>query len=845
MDINRQRVIDVTIEDEMKSSYLDYAMSVIISRALPDVRDGLKPVHRRILYAMKELGLYHNKPFKKSATVVGDVLGKYHPHGDMAVYESLVRMVQDFSLRYPLVKGQGNFGSIDGDSAAAYRYTEAKLSKIAEEMLVDIDKDTIDFMPNFDGSYKEPVVLPSKFPNILANGTSGIAVGMATNIPPHNITELVDGMVAYIDDQDIPVDKLMKYIKGPDFPTGGIIQGVSGVKKAYETGKGQIIIKGKVKFETKKNDKEQIIITEIPYQTNKTKLIEKIADLVNNKVIEDISDIRDESDRDGMRIVLELKRGAEKKVVLNKLYKHTQLKTTYSIMFICLVNNEPKVLGLKDIIFNYIKHREVVVKRRTEFDLKKAEERAHIVEGLKIALSNIDEVVRIIKTSENVQDASEKLQEKFKLSKVQANAILEMKLSRLTGLEREKLDEEYEELIKLIEKLKFILSSEKNILNVVKEELLEIKKEYGDERLTEIVPSEDEELEIEDLIADENVIVTITHQGYIKRQSISSYRKQNRGGKGIIGLTTKDDDFAEKIFIASTHQYILFFTNRGKVYWLKVFQIPEGGRTSKGRAIVNLLELEKGEEIMGSVPVREFDDKHFVFIITKNGIAKKTVLSAFRNPRKGGIIALSLNDEDNVADVALTDGNNDVIIVTKWGMAIRFNENEVRDMGRSATGVRGVTLDKDDEVVSMVVVKRESTLFIATENGFGKRSEMQEYRKTHRGGKGVIAIKTHERNGAVVDAIEVLDNDELLLIAESGQIVRIAVSDIRVIGRNTGGVRLMNLTEGDKLVDVAIIAHEYSTGDNGFEKSDESENPAQEEIEEEKKDKAKLDENEE
>lgn len=845
MDINRQRVIDVTIEDEMKSSYLDYAMSVIISRALPDVRDGLKPVHRRILYAMKELGLYHNKPFKKSATVVGDVLGKYHPHGDMAVYESLVRMVQDFSLRYPLVKGQGNFGSIDGDSAAAYRYTEAKLSKIAEEMLVDIDKDTIDFMPNFDGSYKEPVVLPSKFPNILANGTSGIAVGMATNIPPHNITELVDGMVAYIDDQDIPVDKLMKYIKGPDFPTGGIIQGVSGVKKAYETGKGQIIIKGKVKFETKKNDKEQIIITEIPYQTNKTKLIEKIADLVNNKVIEDISDIRDESDRDGMRIVLELKRGAEKKVVLNKLYKHTQLKTTYSIMFICLVNNEPKVLGLKDIIFNYIKHREVVVKRRTEFDLKKAEERAHIVEGLKIALSNIDEVVRIIKTSENVQDASEKLQEKFKLSKVQANAILEMKLSRLTGLEREKLDEEYEELIKLIEKLKFILSSEKNILNVVKEELLEIKKEYGDERLTEIVPSEDEELEIEDLIADENVIVTITHQGYIKRQSISSYRKQNRGGKGIIGLTTKDDDFAEKIFIASTHQYILFFTNRGKVYWLKVFQIPEGGRTSKGRAIVNLLELEKGEEIMGSVPVREFDDKHFVFIITKNGIAKKTVLSAFRNPRKGGIIALSLNDEDNVADVALTDGNNDVIIVTKWGMAIRFNENEVRDMGRSATGVRGVTLDKDDEVVSMVVVKRESTLFIATENGFGKRSEMQEYRKTHRGGKGVIAIKTHERNGAVVDAIEVLDNDELLLIAESGQIVRIAVSDIRVIGRNTGGVRLMNLTEGDKLVDVAIIAHEYSTGDNGFEKSDENENLVQEEIEEEKKDKAKLDENEE
>jgi len=832
MDINRHRIIDVTIEDEMKSSYLDYAMSVIISRALPDVRDGLKPVHRRILFAMRELGLYHNKPFKKSATVVGDVLGKYHPHGDMAVYDTLVRMVQEFSLRYPLVKGQGNFGSIDGDSAAAYRYTETKLSKIAEEILVDIEKETVDFMPNFDGSYKEPVVLPSKFPNILANGTSGIAVGMATNIPPHNIKELVDGMVAYIDDQDIGVDKLMKHIKGPDFPTGGIIQGINGIKQAYETGKGRIIIKGRVKFETKKNEKEQIIITEIPYQTNKTNLIEKISELVNKKIIDDISDIRDESDRDGMRIVLELKRGAEKKVVLNQLYKHTQLKTSFSIMFICLVNNEPKVLSLKEIIHHYIKHREEIVKRRTEFDLKKAEERAHIVEGLKIAVSNIDEIVKIIKTSENVQNASDRLQKRFKLSPTQTNAILEMKLARLTALERDKLDQEYEELIKLIERLKFILSTEKNILNVVKEELIEIKKEYSDERLTEIVPSEDEDLEIEDLIADENVIVTITHQGYIKRQSISSYRKQNRGGKGIIGLTAKDDDFAEKIFVASTHQYILFFTNKGKVYWLKVFQIPEGGRTSKGRAIVNLLELEKDEAIKGSVPVRDFDDNHSVFIITEKGIGKKTELSAYSNPRKGGIIALNLNEDDNVADVALTDGSNDVIIVTKWGMAIRFNENEVRDMGRGATGVKAIKLDKDDEVVSMVVVKRESTLFIATENGYGKRSDMQEYRTTHRGGKGVITIKTHERNGTVVDAIEVFDKDELLLIAESGQLMRISVSDLRVIGRNTAGVKLMNLAQGDKLIDVAIIAHEYIENGEGEKENNEETNTVEEVKEE-------------
>lgn len=835
MDISRNRIVDILIEDEMKSSYVDYAMSVIIARALPDVRDGLKPVHRRILFAMKELGLYHNKPFKKCAAVVGDVLGKYHPHGDMAVYDSLVRMVQDFSLRYPMVRGQGNFGSIDGDGAAAYRYTEAKLAKIAEEMLADIDKETVDFMPNFDGSFDEPTVLPSRIPNILANGAAGIAVGMATNIPPHNIKELIDGVIAYIGNPEITVEGLMKHIKGPDFPTGGIIQGLSGIKRAYETGKGQIVIKAKVKFETLKNDREQIVVTEIPYQVNKANLIEKIADLVNQKVIEDISDIRDESDRDGMRIVIILKKNAERSVVLNQLFKHTTLKSSFSIMLICLVRNQPKVLTLKDIIVNYVAHREEVIKRRTQYELRKAEERAHIVEGLKIAVSNIDEVVKIIKTASDTADASLKLQKRFSLSELQAGAILDMKLSRLTGLERSKLDAEYEELIKLIEKLKFILSSEKNILAVVKDELVQVRKEYGDERRTEIVASEDENFEVEDLIADENVIVTITHQGYIKRQSISAYRKQGRGGKGIIGLTTKDDDFAENLFVASTHQYILFFTTKGKVYWLKVFQIPEGGRTSKGRAIVNLLELEKGEEIKGSVPVRDFDDKHFVFIITNNGTAKKTDLTAFANPRKGGIIAITINEDDNVADVALTDGTNDVIIVTKWGMAIRFSENEVRAMGRGAAGVKAINLDKGDEVISMVVVKRESSLFIATENGFGKRSDMNEYRRSHRGGKGVITIKTHERNGAVVDAIEVLDNEELLFIAQSGQMMRISVNDLRVIGRNTGGVRLMNLAENDKLIDVAIVADEEINQDDSTEPATESlpeEPPTDEESEE-------------
>ncbi len=682
------------------------------------------------------------------------------------------------------------------------------MNMIAEEILNDIDKKTVDFTPNFDGSCEEPVVLPAVIPNLLVNGSSGIAVGMATNIPPHNLTETINGVLAYIDDPEIDIPGLMKYIKGPDFPTAGIIQGISGIRQAYMTGKGHIMLKARVKFETKKNDKEQIVITEVPYQMNVTKLIEKIAELVNSKKIDGISDLRDESDRDGMRIVIEMKKSANRNVVLNQLMKHTTLKSSFSIMFICLVKNEPKVLNLKEMIYHYVEHRKEIVRRRTQFELDKAEKRAHIVEGLKIAVSNIDEVVKIIKTASDVAEASAKLQKRFKLSVEQAQAILDMKLSRLTSLEREKLEAEYLELIKLIEKLKFILSSEKQILKVIKEELTAVRDKYGDKRITEIVASEDENLEIEDLIADEDVIVTITHQGYIKRQSISSYRKQGRGGKGIIGMTTKDDDFAERMFIASTHQYILFFTNMGKVYWLKVHLVPEGSRLSKGRAVVNVIELEKGEEVMGVVPVREFSDNQYVFIMTKNGLAKKTELSAFANPRKGGIIAISLRDKDNVADVALTDGQRDIVAVTRNGNAIRFHEKEVRSMGRGAAGVKAINLSKDDALIGMVVVTRESSLFIATENGYGKRTPLSEYRQMHRGGKGVITIKTTERNGKVVTGIEVLDNEELLLIAQSGQIIRMPVSDMREIGRNTSGVRLMNLKTGDRLVDVARIAND-------------------------------------
>ena len=809
MAIRRERILTANIEDEMKKSYMEYAMSVIISRALPDVRDGLKPVHRRILYAMKDIGLYHNKPFKKAASVVGEVLGKYHPHGDGAIYDSLVRMAQYFSLRYPLVQGQGNFGSIYGDNAAAYRYTEARLNTIAEDMLNDIDKGTVDFIPNFDDSTTEPTVLPSGLPNLLVNGSSGIAVGMATNIPPHNMAEVIDGTIAYIEDPEMDTEGLMKYIKGPDFPTGGIIQGMRGIKKAYGTGKGKITLKARVNFEQMKRDKEAIVITEVPYQINVTNLISKIASLVNRKKITDISDLRDESDKEGMRIVIELKRGANKKVVLNQLFKHTTLKSSFSMHLIALVNNEPKVLTLKEIIRHYINHRREIVRRRTQFDLDKAEARAHIVEGLKIAVANIDEVVRIIKTAEDTNDASMKLQKKFELSELQAQAILDMKLGRLTGLEREKLETEYMQLIKIIEKYRFILSSDKQILEVVKQELAEIKEKYGDTRLTEIIRSEDEDLLIEDLIADEKVIVQISHNGYIKRQSISSYRRQARGGKGVAGMKTRKDDFAERIFIASTHQYILFFTDKGNVYWLKVFKVPEGGRLAKGRAIVNLLEMEKDEHVAGLIPIKKFKDDHYILMVTRQGLAKKTTLTDYSNPRKGGIIAINLREGDNVADIHLTDGNKDVIVVSKEGMSIRFSEKQVRATGRNTSGVKAINLGKDDFVVNTVIVKRETTsLLIATENGYGKRTAMKEFRRQSRGGKGVIGIKTNKRNGKVVNAMEVLDNEELLLIARSGQVIRMPVSDVREIGRNTAGVRLMNLGVNDKLNDIAIIANE-------------------------------------
>lgn len=818
MAIGRERILSTNIEEEMKKSYMEYAMSVIISRALPDVRDGLKPVHRRILYAMNQLGLYHNKGFRKSATVVGEVLGKYHPHGDMAVYDSMVRMAQPFSLRYPVIQGQGNFGSIYGDNAAAYRYTESRLMKMAEDILLDIDKQTVDFMQNFDSSTEEPTVLPAKVPNLLINGSSGIAVGMATNIPPHNINEVINGTIAYIDDRDISIDELMKHISGPDFPTAGIVQGLSGIRKAYNTGKGKITLKARMGFETKKGDREQIVITEVPYQINVTNMIEKMVHLVNSKKITDISDIRDESDKDGMRIVVELKRSANRNVVANQLLKHTQLKTSYSMSFIALVDNVPKVLNLKEMIANYVSHRVEIVTRRTQYELDKAKKRAHIVEGLKIAVENIDEVVKIIKQSPDTKTAQERLQDRFKLSEEQAKAILDMKLARLTNLEREKLEAEYLELIKLIEKLSFILSSEVQILKVVKEELLEMKEKYGDKRLTEIVASEEESLEMEDLIADEKVIVTISHNGYIKRQSISQYRIQARGGKGIAGMKTKKDDFAERMFIASTHQYILFFTSRGKLHWLKVFQIPEGGRLSKGRAIINLLELGKGEVVRGILPVREFKSDRYVFMTTQKGLSKKTELSAFSNPRKGGIIAIGINDDDNLADVHITNGSRDIIVVTKKGNAIRFSEEEVRSMGRGAAGVKAIKLSRDDGVINTVVVKRETTsLLIATENGYGKRTAMSAFRRMHRAGKGVIGIKTHERNGNVISAMEVLDNEELLLIAQSGTIIRMSVNDIREIGRNTAGVRLMNLGIDDQLIDVAIIADEEDIQENNEE----------------------------
>jgi DNA gyrase subunit A len=802
--MKRDRVLPVNIEDEVKSSYIDYAMSVIVSRALPDIRDGLKPVHRRILFAMKEQGLFHAKPFKKAATVVGDVLGKYHPHGDAAVYDALVRMVQDFSLRYPLIDGQGNFGSIDGDEAAAYRYTEARLAATAEAVLEDLDKGTVDFIPNFDERLQEPVVLPSKFPNLLVNGASGIAVGMATNIPPHNLGEVVDGLRALIDDPEIELKKILKYVKGPDFPTGGLIIGREGILEAYKTGTGKITVQGRTHFETQKSGKEQIIISEIPYQTNKVTLIEDIVNLVKSKRITGIQDLRDESDKNGIRIVLDLKRDAQKEVTMNQLVKHTKMKQTYGAIFLSLVDGVPKVLPLKEFMQEFINHRREVIERRTKFELEKAEARAHILEGFKKALDHIDEIIALIKKAKDTEDAKQKLIEKFEFTDIQAQAILDMKLARLTGLERKKIDDEYLELIKQIARFKTILSSAREIDMIIKEELDEMKKRFGNERRTEIIEAEVGDIELEDLIAEENVVVTVTRDGYVKRLSLSSYRRQGRGGKGVIGVTIKETDIVEHIFVSSTHNYMLIFSNKGRAYWLKVYEVPEGGRTAKGRSIANLVSMEKDEKIAAILAVKDFNEPSFVFIVTKKGIVKRIELQAFSNPRKGGIIAASVEKADGIVDVKLTKGDEEILLVTSRGQAVRFNEREVRAMGRSARGVKGASLVGNDWVVGVEVARREATLLSAAENGFGKRTKMEEFRLTHRGGKGVIAMKVTDKTGRLVSAMEVTDDDELLLMTGSGQIMRIAASSISKMGRNTMGVRLIHLDRGDRLVDIAV-----------------------------------------
>ena len=804
MELQRQRIIPTNIEEEMKDSYLDYSMSVIVARALPDVRDGLKPVHRRVLYGMHELGLQYNKPYKKSARVVGEVLGKYHPHGDSAVYDTIVRMVQDFSMRYPLIDGQGNFGSIDGDAPAAMRYTEVRLAKIAGEMLRDLDKDTVDWRPNFDETLKEPVVLPTVFPNLLCNGGAGIAVGMATNMPPHNLNEVVDAIVATIDNPEIELEELMQHISGPDFPTGGIIFGAEGIKEAYATGRGKIVVRGRASIEHTRNNRSNIIITEMPYQVNKASFIEKTADLVRNKKIEGISDIRDESDRDGIRVVIELKREAQPEVILNHLYKHTQLQTTFGIINLALVDGVPHVLTLKQLIQHFIDHRHEVIMRRTRFELRKAEERAHILEGLKIALDNIDEIIAIIKKSRNPETAKNNLMKRFGLSEIQAKAILDMRLQRLTGLERRKIEEEYREVIKTIERLRAILANRQLQMQLIKDELIELKEQYGDERRTEIVENF-EEFSIEDMIAEEDMVITISRDGYIKRFPVSGYRRQHRNTRGHTGAVAKGDDFIEHLFIASTHHYIMFFTDLGRCYWLKVHELPQVGKAGKGRAIVNMLHLGKKEKITAFVTVKEFTSDQYLIMATRQGMVKKTVLSAYGHPRRDGINAIKLNPGDELIEVKLTDGTSDIILATSKGMAIRFNEKEVREMGRVASGVRGIQLDKDDRVVGMVVVKREGTLLSVTENGFGKRTLISEYRVTHRAGKGIKNFKVSEKTGRVISVKEVVDSDDLMLISARGVLLRIHVGNIRATGRDTMGVRLMRLDDGDVVSDVARI----------------------------------------
>ncbi|WP_291650850.1 DNA gyrase subunit A [Clostridium sp.] len=804
MSLNEGKVISIDINKEMKRCYIDYAMSVIVGRALPDVRDGLKPVHRRILFSMSELGLAPEKGYRKCARIVGEVLGKYHPHGDSSVYDALVRMAQDFSMRYMLVDGHGNFGSVDGDSAAAMRYTEAKMNKIAAEMLRDITKNTVDFIPNFDGEEKEPVVLPSRYPNLLVNGSSGIAVGMATNIPPHNLGEVIDGTIMLIDNPETTILELMTAIKGPDFPTGATIMGKSGIRAAYETGKGRIIVRAKAEIE-EENNRHRIIVTEIPYQVNKAKLIENIADLVKDKRIVGISDLRDESDREGMRIVIELKKDANPNVILNLLYKHTKMQDTFGVIMLALVNNEPQVLNLKQVLANYIEFQKEVVTRRTVFELNKAEARAHILEGLRIALDNIDEVINIIRSSKTTEVAKNTLIERFKLSEKQAQAILEMRLRRLTGLERDKIEEEFAELMKLIDYLNSILASEEKLLSVIKDELLEIKNRYNDERRTSIEKVVND-IDIEDLIQEEEVVITLTHSGYIKRISADTYSAQRRGGRGIQAMSTKEDDFVEHVNVVSTHSDVLFFTNKGRVYKLRAYEIPDAGRTAKGTNIINLIAIEQDERIETVLSVKDDVNEGFLFMGTKQGLVKKTPLSEFKNLRKNGLIAINLRDGDELLKVKITRGDADIVIVTQDGNAIKFNETDVRPMGRTASGVRSINLRKDDIAVCMDIAVEGEDLLVISENGFGKRTPITEYKRQKRGGTGLITYKLSEKTGKVIGATICKIDDELMLINTSGVAIRINVSDISVTSRSTMGVTLMRTTDEEKIAAIAKIS---------------------------------------
>ena len=811
----RENIKELFIEEEMKDSYLSYAMSVIMSRALPDVRDGLKPSQRRILVAMNDLGLGPRSKSRKCAKIAGDTTGNYHPHGEQVVYPTLVRMAQDFNYRYPLIKGQGNFGSIDGDPPAAMRYTEARMTEVTMILMEDIERETVDYVPNYDDTRTEPSVLPSKFPNLLCNGCSGIAVGMATSIPPHNANEICDGITMVIDNPDVTIEELMNAIKGPDFPTGAMICGTQGIKDGYLTGRGTIIVRARAHTETSKSGRKSIVITEIPYQLNRDNILERMAELVKDDILKGISDIRNESDREGSRLVIDLKKGEDEEVVLNQLYKHTKLQDSFSIIMIGLINNRPETLNLKQMLVYYIEHRKVVIVRRTKYLLEKAQARAHILEGLMIALQNIDKIIKLIRSSESVESARQGLMSKFSLSEIQANAILDMKLQRLTGLEQGKIEEEYKKVCADIKEYQAILTSEKLVLNIIKKDVIEIKERFGDKRRTEIVGAVTE-LNMEDLIAEENVVVTISHEGYIKRSPLASYRKQHRGGKGVTGAETKEGDFIEHLFVALTHDYILFFTDQGRVYWQKVYDIPQMGRTSKGRALINLLELKEGENVTSLIPARDFDTRQLV-MATSHGIIKKTELSAYGNPKKGGIIAINLDEGDKLIGVKLTNGKQDIILGTEQGKAMRFSEENVRTMGRVTHGVKGIKLKNKDRVVGMVVVDENASMLTVCEKGYGKRTDFSEYPAHHRGGQGVINIKTTDRNGNVVAVIDARDTDELIMITAKGMIIRTPVNTIRAIGRNTQGVTLFSVDEGDKVVSVARVVPEETKDEEGAE----------------------------